>query len=133
VKSNDLRARYVSTSVCMYSSIQQLFPESSHKNILLSLARLKSKAGILVSAEPKIPETRIFVSAPMFAISSAILTLLIVAILYYTHRSKNFLPWVPTSIASIAALVSAIQALQDFSKSDKRNENSDETLPESWI
>lgn len=73
----------------------------------------------LFSYQAIVIESRIFISDLMFKITLVILVLqLIVAILYYTHRPKRFLPRMPTSIASIIAFVSASRALEDFEQLD---------------
>ncbi|KAG4440593.1 hypothetical protein IFR05_003910 [Cadophora sp. M221] len=64
--------------------------------------------------------SRIFLSPPMFMMSVIILTFhLIMAILYYTHRPRNFLPRMPTSLAAIFSYVYASRAIQDFSHAKK--------------
>lgn len=61
------------------------------------------------------PTTRIFMSQLLFLITLTLLGLnLIVAVLYYAHRPKRFLPMMPTTIASIAGLVIATRALEDY-------------------
>jgi hypothetical protein len=71
--------------------------------------------GNALLASVMVVESRIFVSRPMFIISTAILILhLIVAIYYYTHRPRRFLPRMPTSIGSIIAFVTSSRALEDF-------------------
>ncbi|CAO2647279.1 Nn.00g082010.m01.CDS01 [Neocucurbitaria sp. VM-36] len=84
-----------------------------------------NKDNLLVANEPQKrsredgwrvePETRLFVSAPMFAISEGILcTYIIVAILLYIRRPGQYLPRMPTSIASVIALFAASTAVQDM-------------------
>jgi hypothetical protein len=61
------------------------------------------------------PETRLFVSTEMFAISEAILcTYIVVAILVYLRRPGQYLPHMPTSIASLIALFAASSAVHDM-------------------
>jgi len=60
-------------------------------------------------------ETRLFVSPLMSRIAIAILSLqLIVAVIYYVYRPRQFLPRMPTSIASIIAFVVTSRAVEDF-------------------
>ncbi|EUC44792.1 hypothetical protein COCMIDRAFT_97244 [Bipolaris oryzae ATCC 44560] len=61
------------------------------------------------------PETRLFVSMPMFIISEAILcTYVIVAVMVYMRRPGRYLARLPTSIASLIALFAASAAVQDM-------------------
>lgn len=61
------------------------------------------------------PETRLFVSTPMFAISEGILcTYAIVAIIVYMRRPGQYLARMPTSIASLIALFAASAAVLDM-------------------
>jgi hypothetical protein len=79
-----------------------------------------------LSAAFVMTESRLFISQIMFKLAVVILALqLIVAVLYYTHRPKRFLPRMPTSIASIISFVSASRALDDFApgKDKDRSEN----------
>lgn len=61
------------------------------------------------------PETRIFMSRPMFIIAETILALYVItSICVYVGRPWRFLPRLPTSIASIVAFFAASHALVDM-------------------
>lgn len=61
------------------------------------------------------PETRLFVSMPMFVISEVILCIyVIVAVMVYMRRPGRYLARLPTSIASLIALFAASAAVQDM-------------------
>ncbi|KAJ4377612.1 hypothetical protein N0V83_000439 [Neocucurbitaria cava] len=61
------------------------------------------------------PETRLFMSTPMFIISEVILcTYAIVAIMVYMRRPGQYLARMPTSIASVVALFAASAAVLDM-------------------
>ncbi|KAF1847953.1 uncharacterized protein K460DRAFT_363968 [Cucurbitaria berberidis CBS 394.84] len=61
------------------------------------------------------PETRLFLSTPMFVISEVILcTYAMVAIMVYMRRPGQYLARLPTSVASSIALFAASSAVQDM-------------------
>lgn len=62
----------------------------------------------------------------MFKVTLIILFLnFLVAIAFYTHRPKRFLPMMPTTIASIAGLVVATRAVKDYSWDSESHEASE--------
>lgn len=103
----------------MQDMYQQLFA------ILLGLNThvfAESSGNGQISTVAVMVESRLFVSQIMFKLAVVVLGLqLLVAILYYTHRPKRFLPRMPTSIASIIGFVSASRALEDFSHGKEKD------------
>ncbi|CZS99632.1 uncharacterized protein RCO7_07940 [Rhynchosporium graminicola] len=85
-------------------------------------------AGITsLTLEVVVLEERLFISRVMFIMALILLGLqLIVAVLYYTHRPKRFLPRMPTSIASIIAFVAASRAVEDFDDNSRIDKSSGE-------
>ena len=74
-----------------------------------------------------VEESRLFISPVMFKMAIVLLGIqLIVAVLYYTHRPRRFLPRMPTSIASIIAFVAASRAVADFDEKGADGKNGDE-------
>jgi len=61
------------------------------------------------------PETRLFVSKPLFIVSIVILSIYIgVSIIVYVRRPARFLPRFPTTIASVLAMTAASHAILDL-------------------
>ncbi|PVH77159.1 hypothetical protein DL98DRAFT_591555 [Cadophora sp. DSE1049] len=76
--------------------------------------------------EEIIEVSRIFLSPAMFTVSIIILVFhLIMAVLYYMYRPRNFLPRMPTSLAAIFSYVYASRAVQDFSHGRKESGDAD--------
>ncbi|KAK0130121.1 hypothetical protein ONS96_000649 [Cadophora gregata f. sp. sojae] len=72
--------------------------------------------------EEIIEVSRIFLSPPMLIVSVTILVFhLVMAIIYYMYRPRNFLPRMPTSLAAIFSYVYASRAIQDFSYTRKES------------
>ncbi|KAH7310374.1 hypothetical protein BKA65DRAFT_413820 [Rhexocercosporidium sp. MPI-PUGE-AT-0058] len=71
-----------------------------------------------------VEESRLFISPIMFKMAIILLSIqLIVAVLYYTHRPRRFLPRMPTSIASIIAFVTATRAVEDLDEKGANGQN----------
>lgn len=71
--------------------------------------------GIALSGSAIVPETRIFISKPMFIICVTIMSMyIIVTLILYIRRPWNILPRMPTTIASQIAFFAASHALEDM-------------------
>ena len=118
--------KYADTAPLVQTMVTQLF------SILMSLNPemfMTSKLPMQLDGGAVVVESRIFVSSIMFLLSFIIIAFnVIVAVWYYTHRPKRFLPRMPTSIASIMAFVSASRALEDFTYSDRKDDVAEETV-----
>ncbi|KAL2059944.1 hypothetical protein VTL71DRAFT_10099, partial [Oculimacula yallundae] len=72
-------------------------------------------------------EERLFISRVMFIMALILFGFqVIVAVMYYTHRPRRFLPRMPTSIASIIAFVAASRAVEDFDEKDAKGQSGEE-------
>lgn len=83
----------------------------------------KPKATVVVTGFVLAPESRIFVSGPMFFIAITILGIYILfTAILYVYRPWKMLPRMPTTIASQIAFFAASHALRDFANTSSMSE-----------
>jgi hypothetical protein len=105
-----------------YSSLFAIWLGTNKEKLLVPRT---STTQVPVNGWTIVPEQRLFLSTPMFAISEGILCIyVLVAILVYMRRPGQYLARMPTTIASITSLFAASAAVQDMKGTSHLNTRS---------